>query len=60
MTPEERLTQKAKNLVDTTGCSPEYAVNQVAKEFGSLANQADKLLNIKQQIEWDLKFGKNN
>ena len=57
MTPEERLKQKAKNLIFQTGCSPEHAVTNVAWEFGNLASHADKLQDIKQQIEWELKFG---
>jgi transcription elongation GreA/GreB family factor len=57
MTPEERLKQKAKNLIQT-GCTPVDAVVQASKEFGDLANQADTLQNVKEQIEWDLKFGK--
>jgi hypothetical protein len=60
MTPEERLKQKAKNLIYQMGCSPEDAVAQASKEFGNLANQADKLQNVKEQIEWDLRFGKQD
>jgi hypothetical protein len=58
MTPEERLKQKAKNLIHEMGCTPADAVVQASKEFGNLANQADKLQDVKEQIEWDLKFGK--
>jgi hypothetical protein len=57
MTPEQRLKQKAKRLIHSTGCSPEAAVIEVSKEFGALVHQADKLQNVKQQIEWELKFG---
>jgi outer membrane murein-binding lipoprotein Lpp len=60
MTPEERLKQKAKNLIYETGCSSEHAVDEASKEFENLANQADKLQDVKQQIEWDLKFGSND
>jgi hypothetical protein len=58
MTPEERLKQKANDLIQTTGCSPEDAVTNASKEFGNLANQADKLQDIVQQIKWFLRFGK--
>jgi hypothetical protein len=58
MTPEERLKQKVKNLIHKTGCSPEDAIAQISQDFGSSADQADMLQNIKHQVEWDLKFGK--
>jgi hypothetical protein len=58
MTPEERLKQKAKTLIHQKGCSPEDAVTEASKEFGNLANQADKLQDVKEQIEWDLRLGK--
>jgi hypothetical protein len=57
MTPEERLKQKAKNLIQM-GCTPADAVDQASKEFRNLANQAETLQNVKEQIERDLRFGK--
>jgi hypothetical protein len=57
MTPEEALKFRAKHLIEQ-GCSIEDAVKQAFSEFGFLADKADMLLNIKHQIEWELKFGK--
>lgn len=56
MTPEERLKQKAKKLI-RQGCTIDKAIKSAAKGT-ELANKADKLRNIKQQIEWDMRFGR--
>jgi hypothetical protein len=58
MTPEEKFKQEVKNLIEQSGCSVDKAFETALKEFSHLADQADVLRNIKQQIEWDMKFGK--
>jgi hypothetical protein len=62
MPPYSQFKKQVKELMKE-GCSLETAIDQIKmseeyteakSEYEALANQADKLLEIKQQIEWEI------
>lgn len=42
------------------GCTFDIAFDRAKRSFGVQADQADRLLDIKQQLEWELNFGNND
>ena len=59
MPPYNQFRQKVKDLMNSKGCTFDVAFNTAQKEYGNRADQADNWLDMKQQLEWELKFGKN-
>lgn len=55
MNLETQLKQQVKELIKK-GYSVEKAVELVFQS-SDLENRADELLKLKQQIEWEMKFG---
>lgn len=56
MTPEEWFKQRVKDLMNQPGCNLDQAFSKASDEVEGLANQADRLQNIKHQIEWEMRF----
>lgn len=65
MPPYNQFKKRAKELMKQ-GCTFETAIDKInrKKEYSEaksehevLANQADNLLEIKQQIQWEIKIG---
>lgn len=59
MTPLERFKRKVKQLIKKDNCSLDVAFDKVANEIDNINDQGDKMLNIKQNIELELKLEEN-
>jgi|GEM_PF-2342554 len=65
MPPYSQFKKRAKELMKQ-GCTFETAIDKIKRkkeyseaksEYEALADKADKLLEIRQQIEWEIKIG---
>jgi len=52
MAPLKQFEKRMQELV-RNGCTTDNAYQIASQEFSNLADRADQLLEIKQQIEWD-------
>jgi hypothetical protein len=59
MPPYNKFKRKVTDLM-RKGCTFDMAFDRAKRSFGVQADQADRLLDIKQQLEWELNFGNND